>query len=115
MLGFIFGILQMVLYAMYKGKKDEKLPQVVIPEKPVLVLEEKQKLPKELTEEQIVDIVKLGSLICSDKIHVAACIQDKHQPAAGGDDNNNNNNIADIIATKPDTNAPNLQPTLQLV
>nr|GMC71013.1 bidirectional sugar transporter SWEET12-like [Ipomoea batatas]GME08334.1 bidirectional sugar transporter SWEET12-like [Ipomoea batatas] len=71
-LGFIFGILQMVLYAMYKGKKqqpdDEKqLPQVVIPT--VVALEEKQKLPKELTEEQIVDIVKLGSLICSDKIN----------------------------------------------
>nr|GME16267.1 bidirectional sugar transporter SWEET12-like [Ipomoea batatas] len=111
-LGFIFGILQMVLYAMYKGKKqqpdDEKqLPQVVIPT--VVALEEKQKLPKELTEEQIVDIVKLGSLICSDEINVAAAaccsIQDKMHQGAGAAAA-----AAHHIPTKPpQTNAPNLQ------
>ncbi|XP_019175513.1 PREDICTED: bidirectional sugar transporter SWEET12-like [Ipomoea nil] len=122
-LGFIFGILQMVLYAMYKGKKQEddekRLPQVVLPT--VVALEEKQKLPKELTEEQIVDIVKLGSLICSDKINVAAAaccsIQDKllHQGGGGGGgtataDHNIN------IPTKPLDDETNIQPAaLQVV
>ncbi|CAH9053088.1 unnamed protein product [Cuscuta europaea] len=75
-LGFFFSILQMVLYMIYKGKSEDmkKLPQQVSlpPKSPVvLVLEpEEKKLQRpELTEEQLVDIVKLGAFLCSEKIH----------------------------------------------
>lgn len=97
-LGFIFGILQIGLYMMYRdGKKKEtvkeqKLPEVTMP-KPVIILEDdtntnennkqRSKLP-ELTEEQIIDIVRLGTLVCSEKIQKTG--------AASPFDNNNNNN-----------------------
>ncbi|XP_019160874.1 PREDICTED: bidirectional sugar transporter SWEET12-like [Ipomoea nil] len=85
-LGFVFGILQIGLYMMYKdGKKDvvkeQKLPEVTALPKPVIILEDNNgtntndkrssKLP-ELTEEQIIDIVKLGTLVCSEKIQKSA-------------------------------------------
>ncbi|XP_059304252.1 bidirectional sugar transporter N3-like [Lycium ferocissimum] len=81
-LGFIFGILQMVLYAIYSKKeknvlKEQKLPEIQKPE--VIVKNENmnanKKLP-ELTQEQIIDIVKLGLLVCSDKVQVATCPHD---------------------------------------
>lgn len=72
-LGFFFGIVQIGLYMMYKEGKNEKavkeqsLPEVELP-KPVIILDDdnmnsnennvKRKLP-ELTEEQIIDIVRL--------------------------------------------------------
>lgn len=72
-LGFFFAIVQIGLYMMYKekkgerGVKEQRLPEVALP-KPVIILEDdttsnndnnnKRKLP-ELTEEQIIDIVKL--------------------------------------------------------
>lgn len=84
-LGFFFSILQMVLYLIYKEKKKtiddgKKLPEhVLVPQKTqppvVLVLEPEGKVTagsELITEEQILDIVKLGSLICSDKVRFAA-------------------------------------------
>ncbi|CAH9053093.1 unnamed protein product [Cuscuta europaea] len=75
-LGFFFSILQMVLYMIYKGKNEDmkKLPQQVPlpPKSPVVLVlepEEKKQQPPELTEEQLVDIVKLGAFLCSEKIH----------------------------------------------
>lgn len=89
-LGFIFGILQIGLYMRYRGNKkdivkEQKLPEVMttLPPTPVIILEDdennKRKIP-ELTEEQIIDIVKLGNLVCSDKIHKtgAASPYDNH-------------------------------------
>ncbi|MCE3051168.1 hypothetical protein HAX54_049034 [Datura stramonium] len=81
-LGFIFGILQIVLYAIYSKKekvilKEQKLPEIQNPT--VIVKDENtntnKKLP-ELTQEQIIDIVKLGLLVCSDKVQVATCPHD---------------------------------------
>ncbi|MCE3214774.1 hypothetical protein HAX54_053296 [Datura stramonium] len=82
-LGFIFGILQIVLYAIYSKKeksiaKEQKLPEI---EKPAVIVADEntnanKKLP-ELTQEQIIDIVKLaGLLVCSDKVNVATCPHD---------------------------------------
>ncbi|XP_059304294.1 bidirectional sugar transporter N3-like [Lycium ferocissimum] len=78
-LGFILGILQMVLYVIYNKKekaiiKEQKLSEIQKPA--VIFLDEKTKKFPELTEEQIIDIVKLGSLISSGKIGVASCLQD---------------------------------------
>ncbi|KAK4374781.1 hypothetical protein RND71_005458 [Anisodus tanguticus] len=76
---FILGILQMVLYLICN--KNEK---AIIKEQKLSgntkaccqFVDEKNKEFPELTEQQIIDIVKLGSLISSGKIHVAACLQD---------------------------------------
>nr|GLL48711.1 bidirectional sugar transporter SWEET12-like [Ipomoea trifida] len=82
-LGFIFGILQIVLYAVYKNKKPSSSSEVSLenPATTTIVKDKKKQkhnnLPvAELTEEQIIDIVKLGSLVCSEKINVVSCIKD---------------------------------------
>ncbi|MCE3051169.1 hypothetical protein HAX54_049035 [Datura stramonium] len=83
-LGFIFGILQIVLYAIYSKKekvilKEQKLPEVQ--KTAVIVADDEntnanKKLP-ELTQEQIIDIVRLaGLLTCTDKTPVATCQHD---------------------------------------
>ncbi|CAN4085492.1 unnamed protein product [Withania somnifera] len=78
-LGFILGILQMVLYVIYNKKEKAILKEQKLPEKlqnHVIIMDEKNKNCSELTEEQIIDIVKLGSLISSGKIQVASCLHD---------------------------------------
>ncbi|MCE0480805.1 hypothetical protein HAX54_037936, partial [Datura stramonium] len=70
-LGFIFGILQMILYVMYNKKekiviKEQNLPDL---KNHVIILEEDKKKLPELSEEQIINIMKLGSLVYSEKIH----------------------------------------------
>ncbi|KAK4734910.1 hypothetical protein R3W88_009171 [Solanum pinnatisectum] len=78
-LGFIFGILQMILYVIYSKKekailKEQKLPEIQKAE--VIVKDENMNTSKmfpELTQEQIIDIVRLGLMVCKDKVHVATC------------------------------------------
>ncbi|KAG9151968.1 hypothetical protein Leryth_002237 [Lithospermum erythrorhizon] len=60
-LGFTFGILQMVLYMMYKDNKKTSLPTDQLANQ-VIILDQADKLP-----EQIIDIVKLGGLQSSEK------------------------------------------------
>ncbi|XP_009614916.1 bidirectional sugar transporter SWEET12-like isoform X2 [Nicotiana tabacum] len=77
-LGFILGILQMVLYVMYNKKeevivKEHKFPEL---QNHVIILHNDKNLP-ELTEEQIIDIVKLASLIsCTEKFNVASYLHE---------------------------------------
>ncbi|KAG9138688.1 hypothetical protein Leryth_027417 [Lithospermum erythrorhizon] len=59
--GFAFGILQMVLYVIYKDTKKQKLPADLIPGE-IIILDNQEKLPQ-----QIIDIVKLGALAPSEK------------------------------------------------
>ncbi|KAL3374193.1 hypothetical protein AABB24_005913 [Solanum stoloniferum] len=73
-LGFIFGILQMILYAMYRKKDNKPIVNVNVEvQNPVIILDDNKKIP-ELTEEQIIDIVKLGELVCSGKIQMASTL-----------------------------------------
>ncbi|XP_049343029.1 bidirectional sugar transporter SWEET9-like [Solanum verrucosum] len=78
-LGFIFGILQMVLYVMYYNKKEEEfVKEQNLPElkNHVIILHNEKKFP-ELSEEQIIEIVKLGSLIsCTQKFDLALCLHE---------------------------------------
>ncbi|PHT53516.1 Bidirectional sugar transporter SWEET11 [Capsicum baccatum] len=95
-LGFILGILQMVLYVIYNKKeqailKEQKLPEKLQNHVVINFIDEKNNNLPELTEEQIIDIVKLGSLISSGKIQVASCLHDT------------------ICAAKTENNAPNEQ------
>ncbi|CAN4089323.1 unnamed protein product [Withania somnifera] len=79
-LGFILGILQMVLYVIYNKKEQAILKEQKLPDKlqnhVIISMDEKNKNFPQLTEEQIIDIVKLGSLISSGKIQVASCLLD---------------------------------------
>lgn len=82
-LGFIFGVLQMALYAMYRNGDetiDEKLPAEILRKQISSdVVEEEMKKPNH----QIIEIVKLTSLLNSDKINgVEASLQ--QDPAKGG-------------------------------
>ncbi|XP_051119180.1 bidirectional sugar transporter SWEET9-like [Andrographis paniculata] len=64
-LGFTFGVLQMILYKMYKNTTnidEQKLPVDQLP-KQIIFLEDREKIP-EFTE-QIIDIVKLSSVVPS--------------------------------------------------
>ncbi|XP_059664055.1 bidirectional sugar transporter SWEET9-like [Cornus florida] len=66
-LGFGFGVLQMVLYVIYKKPKKVDHEEQMLPElqNQIIVLEE-HKLP-ELTE-QIINIVTLSAMVCSEEI-----------------------------------------------
>ncbi|THG05277.1 hypothetical protein TEA_011231 [Camellia sinensis var. sinensis] len=65
-LGFIFGIIQMVLYAIYKNPKkvvkDQKFSSDQIPNEVIALEEEKL---SELVE-QVIDVVKLSSIACQE-------------------------------------------------
>ncbi|KAI3785902.1 hypothetical protein L1987_45028 [Smallanthus sonchifolius] len=72
-LGFTFGILQMILYFMYKNKKpgvrDEKISSF-----DAKITETEQKIP-EFKDEKIIDVVKLEKLMASDVLPVTAKLQ----------------------------------------
>ncbi|XP_055830627.1 bidirectional sugar transporter SWEET12-like [Solanum dulcamara] len=77
-LGFTFGILQMVLYVMYKKKVEDFVKEQNHPEikNHVIFLQNDKNFP-ELSEEQIIEIVKLGSLIsCTQKFDLALCLHE---------------------------------------
>ncbi|KAL2465498.1 Bidirectional sugar transporter SWEET10 [Abeliophyllum distichum] len=66
-LGFFFGVLQMALYAFYKNAKkvvEVKLPGI----QNKLISLENQKLPE--LKDQIIDVVKLSAIMCSEIIPV---------------------------------------------
>ncbi|CAN4100617.1 unnamed protein product [Withania somnifera] len=79
-LGFTFGVLQMVLHVMYNKKEENfvkerhQLPGL---KNNVIVLHNHDKNLPELSEEQIIEIVKLGSLIsCTHKFDLALCMHE---------------------------------------
>ncbi|XVF49558.1 hypothetical protein PTKIN_Ptkin04bG0022400 [Pterospermum kingtungense] len=75
-LGFIFGILQMVLYAIYKNH-----PKKIVVEDPMLQL-----------PEHIVDVVKIGAMVCSE-VNVVA-------PHPNETNNDKNNNIGGVVGAQ---------------
>uniref|UniRef100_A0A3Q7H285 Bidirectional sugar transporter SWEET n=1 Tax=Solanum lycopersicum TaxID=4081 RepID=A0A3Q7H285_SOLLC len=83
-LGFTLGVIQMVLYVVYKKYKKEdnvikeqKLSELL--QNHVIILDDGKKLPQ-LTQEQIIDIWKLGTLIYSEKLNASAADVDNNRP-----------------------------------
>ncbi|WMV35553.1 hypothetical protein MTR67_028938 [Solanum verrucosum] len=82
-LGFTLGVVQMVLYVVYKNKKEsnvtkeQKLSEVL--QNHVIILEDGKELTQ-LTQEQIIDIWKLGTLIYSEKLNASAAEVDNNRP-----------------------------------
>ncbi|MCE3051171.1 hypothetical protein HAX54_049037 [Datura stramonium] len=67
-LGFTLGVLQMVLYLIYKNAK-KVTEEVKISENTETVIVEEHKLSEEiLLKEQIIDVVKLSAMVCSEII-----------------------------------------------
>lgn len=63
----------MILYAMYRKNDKPTVNVNVEVQNPVIILDDNKKVP-ELTEEQIIDIVRLGRLVCSGKIQMASTL-----------------------------------------
>lgn len=77
-------MIQMVLYVVYKKYKKEdnvikeqKLSELL--QNHVIILDDGKKLPQ-LTQEQIIDIWKLGTLIYSEKLNASAADVDNNRP-----------------------------------
>lgn len=69
-----------MVYKNHKEKnvtKEQTLPELL--QNHVIILDDEKKLPH-LTEEQIIDIWKLGTLLYSEKLNVRAAEVDKNKP-----------------------------------
>lgn len=67
-LGFTLGVIQMALYLIYKKAKNKtKEVKLEITE---IVVDEELNLPEEKLKEQIIDVVKLSAMVCSEIIPI---------------------------------------------
>ncbi|KAH6807839.1 hypothetical protein C2S51_028947 [Perilla frutescens var. frutescens] len=86
-LGFSFGVIQMVLYVIYKGAKEvvkEKLPEIQLEAAAAAAASaQKQQLTPEIRD-QIIDVVTLTALVCPEIVPVL--------PKLVGDDDNSDLN-----------------------
>ncbi|KAF3644435.1 Bidirectional sugar transporter SWEET14 [Capsicum baccatum] len=70
-LGFTLGVIQMVLYLIYKNaKKVAVTEEVKLENTETVVVIEEHKIPEEKLKEQIIDVVKLSAMVCSEIIPI---------------------------------------------
>ncbi|KAG5523129.1 hypothetical protein RHGRI_035069 [Rhododendron griersonianum] len=63
-LGFIFGIIQMVLYGIYKRKGTKKLALVIEGQKIMVAIDAHQVLEKQvIVDHQVIDVAKLSEMV----------------------------------------------------
>ncbi|XP_009605548.1 bidirectional sugar transporter SWEET10-like [Nicotiana tabacum] len=83
-LGFTLGVLQMVLYVIYKNaKKVTKEIKIAEKENTVTIVEE-HKLSEDLLKEQIIDVVKLSAMVCSEIIPMVPELNEINMPQLSG-------------------------------
>ncbi|PWA92377.1 SWEET sugar transporter [Artemisia annua] len=70
--GFAFGIVQLILYLMYKNNTPIMNKKISKCEEKIYQMEE-QKIPQ-LKEKEVIDVVKMSNLICSDILPVVATL-----------------------------------------
>ncbi|KAI3761444.1 hypothetical protein L1987_51860 [Smallanthus sonchifolius] len=81
-LGFTFGIIQIILYFKYKNKKpiaNEKISEFEAKKYPVSEMQEK-KIP-EIIDHKTIDVVKLSALMCCDVLPVVARLDENGHDA----------------------------------
>ncbi|KAI8529250.1 hypothetical protein RHMOL_Rhmol12G0210700 [Rhododendron molle] len=62
-LGFVFGIIQMVVYGVYKRKGTKKLALVVEGQKIMAAIDAHQMLEKQVIADHVIDVAKLSELV----------------------------------------------------
>ncbi|XP_049349275.1 bidirectional sugar transporter SWEET14-like [Solanum verrucosum] len=76
-LGFSLGVIQMTLYLIYKNAK--KVTKEVKLEIAEIVGDEELKLSEEILKEQIIDVVKLSAMVCSEIIPMVTAHELKNE------------------------------------
>ncbi|KAH0702853.1 hypothetical protein KY290_018162 [Solanum tuberosum] len=76
-LGFSLGVIQMTLYLIYKNAK--KVTKEVRLENTETVVDEELKLSEEMLKEQIIDVVKLSAMVCSEIIPMVTAHELKNE------------------------------------
>ncbi|OIT26170.1 bidirectional sugar transporter sweet14 [Nicotiana attenuata] len=83
-LGFTLGVLQMVLYVIYKNaKKVTKEVKIAEKENTVTIVEE-HKISEDKLKEQIIDVVKLSAMVCSEIIPIVPELNEINMPQLSG-------------------------------
>ncbi|XP_058194261.1 bidirectional sugar transporter N3-like [Rhododendron vialii] len=74
-LGFIFGIIQMVLYGIYKRKGTKKLALVLEGQKIMATIDAHQMLEKQVIADQVIDVAMLSEMVavCQETVPLALC------------------------------------------
>ncbi|KAI8529248.1 hypothetical protein RHMOL_Rhmol12G0210600 [Rhododendron molle] len=74
-LGFVFGIIQMVVYGIYKRKGTKKLALMVEGQKIMAAIDAHQMLEKQVIADQVIDVAQLSEMVavCPETVPLVPC------------------------------------------